>query len=240
MGRATLTFTGEPEYMGVASFDMDGVLVRGNSNMLVARERGMEDLARDLEARRAAGEISTAQYNEGIAPVFEGLGHSDIRGFWEMLPKIGGIGDTVAVLAADRIVPVVSTSGLGDFAEQFAVNYGFAAHLGAGLEYGPDGRATGKRTSCVEPQDKVPFARQICIAKGVPYSDLVVVEDSISGLPLLEWAQGNGGTGIAFNYDPSLDGKAGHYVKSGDIGDILHIVMRALRVQERRTALELR
>lgn len=205
------------EYNRIALIDMDGVVITGNSNIIVANELGHGDFAAELEELRKENKINRAEYNRRIARIYRGLRESDISGFWEKLPKIRDIEITTEYLKEQCVVPVILTSGLGDFARICKEKFGFIHYYGAELIF-HDGKSTGERNFCVEPEDKIAYAKGLSETYGIKLSALASVEDSISGLPTFKFLKEVGGKTIAFNdYEWRLSEYADHSIESDSL-----------------------
>ncbi|NIO22757.1 MAG: hypothetical protein GTN38_01875 [Candidatus Aenigmarchaeota archaeon] len=205
----------------IALIDMDGVVVIGNSNIAVATELGQRDFALELEEQRKRDEINTAEYNRRISKIYEGLTQEDILSLWDKLPKIGDIEKTNDELKRRYVVPVILTSGLGDFARICTERFGFFHYHGAELVF-QDGKSTGERNLCVEPEDKIVYAKELCRTYAVEESALTSVEDSISGLPIFMFLKEVDGKTIAFNdYEGRLSSFSDHSIKSDSLYSIV-------------------
>jgi phosphoserine phosphatase len=186
------------EFKRIALIDMDGLVIPGNANILVAKKRKYEPLALGLEKQRKVNEIDTKGYNKGIAPVFTGLTEADIYAYWDELPKILDVKKTAEELKRRKVMPVIITCGLGDFARICKEKFGFYEYHGAELIFDGE-RSTGARNRHVKPEDKIEYGKQLCDKSRIGYENLIAVEDSWSGRPLFEFVRSVGGLTIALN-----------------------------------------
>lgn len=205
----------------IASFDLDGTLVRGTSSGAhLAGKIGHLALIRDLEAQYYAGTISNAEFAALDAAYFNGLTMADIAAHLEDIPVIGEIEKTVRLLAELGIPSILSTCAWDVVAQVIAQRYGFVAWSGPSMTQDAHGRFTGRVAKDFEDADKIHFVDAFCRASGSALSQVFHVGDSRSDLLLFEKV----GFAVALNATPAARARA-HVAMDGEsLFDVLPLI----------------
>lgn len=201
----------------VASFDMDGTLIRGTtSNLFYAELLQVQEEVLELEMKLKRGEIDSSVFMVDVSNIMEKLTVEFIRNHFHLLPIVDGIKETLQYLRSSNVIPILVTTSNVLFAECFKEKFGFEYVYGTVHEILPDGRIGVGKKVCSS-KHKIQYVQKIVEELGGTMSEVIAIGDSLSDLPLFSKV----GCPIAFNYDETLEGKAHIYVKSNNIFSVL-------------------
>ena len=200
----------------VASFDMDGTLIKGTtSNLFFAKLLNVENEVIELEKKLYNGDIGSDFFMIAISEIMESLTVSYVEQNFHLLPIVDDIHETVNLFKKLGIIPILVTTSNIIFAECFKKKYGFDYVFGTIHEVLPDGRIGIGKTVCSS-NHKIQHVKEIVEMLSGSMSQVIAIGDSFSDIPLFSKV----GCSIAFNYDDALKDKANVYVKSNSIFSI--------------------
>ncbi|WP_310604237.1 HAD family hydrolase [Anaerosporobacter sp.] len=204
----------------VASFDMDGTLIKGTtSNLFYAKLLNVEDKVIQLENELKAGRIDSNIFMVSVSEIMDKLTVDYIKEHFDLLPIVDGIAETVNTLKEAGIKPIIVTTSNILFAECFKEKYGFDEVFGTVHEVLKDG-TVGIGTTVCSSKHKIEHVQSIVESLGGNMEDVFAVGDSFSDVPLFEKV----GFSVAFNHDETLEGKADLYVKSNTIYSVMEAI----------------
>ena len=212
-------------YYDLVIFDMDGVLTKCRSSWGYVHDVMGVDNEASLEAF-VKGEIDEKEFMRRDIKLWidkdPDIRDLDIARIVRDMPVIDGLQETVACLRYNRIKSVICSGGIGHAAKMIAEEYGFDGYIADNLETYPDGRLTGEGILNVDLKDKGIAARTFIEKYGTAPERTVSVGNSFTDIAMFRCT----GTSIAFNpTDEMTETAAAHVVKSGNIADILDIIM---------------
>src|SRR5262249_5688466 len=162
---------------------MDGTLIRETTASLHLGERiGDRAIVEELERRFADGEIDNAAVADGDAPHYEGRTIAEIADMMADVPCIDEIREGVELLSSRGIDALLCTVGWSFAAQCIADRFGFRGVAGTVMSVSGDGVLAGRVAEYFEPEDKVAFVRDYCVARGLTMERVVAVGDGRSDL----------------------------------------------------------
>lgn len=139
----------------VVAFDLDGTLLRGTTaSLFLAEVMGHGKTVQDLERRFHAGEISNTVVADISAAWFEGWRREEIWAQLERAPWIGGIAETLGVLADSGCHLLLATVTWRFVAEMLANRYPFEEICGTEMS-DRLGVLSGRVSSYFDEHDKL-------------------------------------------------------------------------------------
>ena len=194
-------------------FDMDGTLLHGSSaNVELARELGLVDEFRALDARFAAGEIDSPGYAGHAYGLWRDLTADRVAAAFDGSPWLAGIREVWAEIR-DRgeYCAVISLSP--DFFVRRLLAWGAHAAHGARFPELPLGDVPLDVTGILRPESKVLIADRLCAEYGLTRADCVAYGDSLSDASLF----GVVPVSVAVNGDHHVNGLATLAYQGGDL-----------------------
>lgn len=205
----------------IACFDMDGTLILNTNSVeylctinnkkyqfgIIDRE-GIEKGLSWIETDYIKAELMRGLSVEKISYLFD-----------KYIVLIQGIEETVAYLKEKGFKVILVTSGPTVVAELVAKRYGFDMYFGSEYEV-KDGLMTGKIIKHTGKFGKLSCLTEYCKEIGSSYDKCIAIGDGFSDIDLFEKC----GKSVAINYEPCVEGKAGCYIKTGDLKDIIKFI----------------
>jgi len=207
----------------LAVFDMDGVLTVPRSSWgFVHDELGVSN--EDSMQLFIDGEIDEDEFIRRDLALWtgKGLSEKDLIHILRNMPLIQGIQETVACLQYNKIKCVICSGGLDTAAGMIATEFSFDGHAAVELCTDDDGLLTGDYIKHADLRDKGIRTREFMKEFGTVPERTVTIGNSFTDVRMME------GTGlkIAFNpIDDEVIGAADTVVRSGNISDILDIIL---------------
>ncbi|MDR1405157.1 MAG: HAD family phosphatase [Candidatus Methanoplasma sp.] len=206
-------------------FDMDGVLTSLRSSWYWINQC----LGIDNEPTYQAyikGEINQQEFMRRDIAQWEqarpGIKIFDIVRFFQDMPLIGGIQETVACLRDNNIRCVIVSGGIDLAARMIAEEFGFDDYAADEICSSSDGTLTGEGRVNVDLRDKGINVRQYIKKYGTTKERTVSIGNSYTDVPMFR----NAGMSIAFNPTDDLTTEAAtHTVRSENIADILDLIV---------------
>lgn len=205
----------------IASFDLDGTLVRGTTvSRHLADRFGESGPIAELEQGYASGEISNAMVASEQARSFRGVPLQDIVSKLIDIPCIAGIDATLTALGDRGVESLLGTVTWSFAAREFGGRHGFAAVSGTEIELGLGDIPTGEVSCHCDERDKLEFVVAHCEASGVDLSECLAIGDSRSDIPLFRAV----GFSIALNATPQAREAATVSLDTEELTDILDLI----------------
>lgn len=209
----------------VASFDMDGTLIKGTtSNLFYAKLLGVEDEVIALEKELKEGEIDSNIFMVKVSEIMHELTVDYVRDNFYKVPVVEGIGETVQTLKKAGISPIIVTTSNLLFAECFREKYDFDEVFGTIHEIHKDGKIGVGKIVCSSTH-KIQHVLDAVHKMGGNMNNVFAVGDSFSDIPLFNEV----GCSVAFNYDESLKDRADIYVRSDNICSVIPSIITYLK-----------
>jgi phosphoserine phosphatase len=200
---------------------MDGTLIPGTTaDLHYAELLGESDQVMALERAYRAGEMSSRRMSEELARCLAGLTAPRIEEGFDSLPRVQGIGDTVAELRRHGLLAIVVTASNVLYARCFQRAFGFHAVFGSRHEVFADGRIGVARQTC-DGAEKVRCVERFAGRRGWSLDRVVAVGDSASDLALFAAV----GLSIAFNGDSEAVHAADRAVEGTDARLLLPVIL---------------
>lgn len=179
-------------------FDMDGTLLPGTSGLLAmaAAMRTEAELAA-MEREYSAGRLTTVAFTRRLYELWGQVPRDIVAEAFTACPKLTGIREVTAAIAARGDVSCLITMSQDFFANMFA-SYGFDRVYATPYPAGRD--AVVDEAAVLTPLSKVTIVRALCGELGLTFSATVAFGDSLSDLPLFEALVHT----VAVNADPRL------------------------------------
>ncbi|MGW7001894.1 HAD family hydrolase [Streptomyces sp. NPDC054933] len=165
-------------------FDMDGTLLYGSSaNMELARELGLVEEFRALDAEFMAGVIDSPGYARRAYGLWQGLTVELVVAAFERAPWLDGIREVWAdIRARGEYCAVISLSP--DFFVRRLTAWGAHAAFGGRFPELPFHGAPLDASGVLAPESKVRIADRLCAEYGVTRAQCVAYGDSMSDAAL--------------------------------------------------------
>ena len=207
----------------LAVFDMDGVLIDHESSWTWVHDKMGTDNSEAFELFRD-GKISEAEFmRRDIGLWGDDVRIADIEYALRDVPLIGGIRETVTSLSHNGIRSVIVSGGIDIAAERIACEYGFDGHAANSILSRPDGKLTGEGRVNVDLTDKGIVMKEFMKKYVSSKEETIAVGNSFTDVRMFDHA----GLKIAFNpIDDEIISAADHVVRSGDISDILCLILK--------------
>jgi phosphoserine phosphatase len=185
-------------------FDMDGTLMRGSSASLeIARELGLEEEFRALDADLATGVIDSRGYAERAFLMWEVLNERQVANAFLNAPWLRGIREVWAdIRARGEYCAVISLSP--SFFVGRLLEWGAHEARASVFPAVPFSGAELDLAGILLPESKVTVADELCARFGVGREDCVAYGDSMSDAPLFTVLP----TTVAVNADHHVSGLA--------------------------------
>ncbi|HVM31494.1 MAG TPA: HAD family phosphatase [bacterium] len=198
-------------------FDLDGTLTYGvSTTRFLFRRAGDEAFFRELELQWMRDEVGHLALARKVTGRMRGWKVRDVERSLHLIPKMGGIGATVAGLKRRGFYVALATLGYELSALYFKKRYGFDEVRGTTLEV-RRGRITGRGMRIFQEHQKALFLKQLSRRLKIPLSRTVAVGDSRSDRELFKVA----GFKVAVNPDQFLKGLADAQIKGRDLRRVL-------------------
>ena len=147
---------------------------------------------------------------------------SDIIRFFQDMPLVEGIQETVACLRSNGIRCVIVSGGVDLAAKMIAQEYGFDDYAADEICSNPDGSLTGEGRMVVDLKDKGITVRHFTEKYNTTKERVVSIGNSHTDIPMFR----NSGMSIAFNpTDDDTKAEATHIVVSKNIADVLDLIL---------------
>ena len=205
----------------LASFDLDGTLVRGTSTGgFLAQKMGHAAAMLAAEELYAQGKVPNDYVSTLDGEYYQGYTKARIFELLADIPEIAHIGETVSAFN-DRGIPCVICTLAWEFvAEYFAERYGFIALSGPALAYDEDAKFTGKIQAHFNEFGKPVFIQNLCDKFGYDMSRVFHIGDSRSDIELFKQA----GHSIAINATDDAKAHAQQSIETESLLDILPLL----------------
>ncbi len=201
----------------VVVFDLDGTLLRGTTvSSLLAQWLGHAEEVAELERRFHAHEISNRVVADKSAGWLAGKRTADV---WQVLMDstwIGGMAETLRLLADAGVSLLLGTITWRFAAEMLQEHYGFVAVSGTEMQV-TNGVLSGTVTRYFDEHDKARFVEDWCAQNGFSMSQVAAVGDSRSDVPLFCRA----GMSVALNATRDARMAATHVLDTDDLCNVL-------------------
>lgn len=202
----------------LASFDLDGTLVRGTSTGgFLAQKMGHAAAMLAAEELYAQGKVPNDYVSTLDGEYYKGFTKAQVFALLDDIPEIADIGETVSAFNERGIPCVICTLAWEFVAEYFADRYGFMAWSGPALEYDQDNKFTGTIKSHFNEFGKPVFIQQLCDQFGFDMSRVMHIGDSRSDIELFKQA----GYTIAINATADAKAHAQQSIETESLLDIL-------------------
>jgi phosphoserine phosphatase len=201
-------------------FDVDGTLVPDiTSGQHLAQVLGRADVGRDVEARYAAGTLTSREAAVIYARTWTGRTVAEVPGFLASLPLVAGIAETVLWCRRHHLVPVLATLAWDVVGTYLCDRFGFDRACGPRLEV-IDGAFSGRVAEPFDEQSKRSFAARVAAGLGVELRRCAAVGDGPSDVPLFAEV----GFAVAFNAGPATRAAAHASVDGPDLRAVLPLL----------------
>ena len=206
-------------------FDMDGVLtVLRSSWCWIHQNFGV-----DNEAAYQAylnGEIDEPEFMRRDIALWKGVKPdvkiSDLVYFFQSMPLIGGIQETVACLRGNGIRCVIVSGGIDLAAKMIANEFGFDDYAADEICSYSDGSLTGEGKMNVDLRDKGITVREFIKKYDTTAERTVSIGNSFTDISMFK----SSGISIAFNPTDDYTSEAATYtVRTDNISDILDLIL---------------
>jgi phosphoserine phosphatase len=205
----------------LASFDLDGTLVRDTSTGgFLAEKLGHAKAMAEAEALYAQGAVPNDYVSTLDGKFYEGLSKAEVFEWLEDLPFIDGIAETVKAFNAQGIPCVICTLAWEFVAEFVAQKYGFVSWSGPALAYDKDGRFTGNIASHFNEFGKPVFIQNTCDEMGINMANVFHIGDSRSDIELFKQA----GFTVAINATADAKAAARVSIETNTLADVLPLI----------------
>jgi len=205
----------------LASFDLDGTLVRGiSTGAFLAQKMGHAEAMQAAEARYAAGLVANDYVSTLDGGFYRGYRKAQIFALLDDLPFIADIEATLAALTARGIPVVLCTLAWEFVAEYVAQRFGFIAWSGPTLACAADGRFTGTIARHFDEFGKPVFIQHLCNQWGIALADVCHIGDSRSDIELFKQV----GFSIALNATDDARAVASTTLTADSLLDILDLL----------------
>lgn len=205
----------------IVCFDMDGTLILNTNSVeylctinnkktqfdTIDREgieKGLSWIETDYIKAKLMGMLSVEKINH----LFD-----------KYIVFIEGIQETVDYLKGKGFKVILVTSGPVVIAEIVAKRFGFDMYFGSEYQV-KDGFMTGKIVKHTGNCGKLSCLSEYCKEIGSSYDNCIAIGDGFSDIDLFEKC----GKSIAINYEQCVEGKAGCYIKTNDLKDIIKFI----------------
>jgi len=147
---------------------------------------------------------------------------SDLIRFFQDMPLIGGIQETIASLRSNGTRCVIVSGGVDLAAGMIAGEFGFDDYAADEICSCPDGTLTGEGKMNVDLSDKGINVRDFIEKYGTTKERTVSIGNSCTDIPMFK----NSGMSIAFNpTDEWTTEAATHTIYSDNISDVLDLIL---------------
>jgi phosphoserine phosphatase len=205
----------------LASFDIDGTLVRGvSTGAFLAQKMGHAEAMQTAEALYAAGQVANDYVSTLDGQFYRGYSKAQIFALLDDLPFIADIEPTLAALSARGIPVVLCTLAWEVVAEYVAQRFGFSAWSGPALHCSADGRFSGAVARHFDEFGKPVFIQNQCNRRGIALVDVCHIGDSRSDLELFKQV----GFSIALNATADARAVASVALQADSLLDILDLL----------------
>jgi len=206
-------------------FDMDGVLTDLRSSWCWIHRCFEVDNEPTYQAY-CNGEIDESEFMRrdiGLwKTVKDDVCLSDFVRFFQTMPLIDGIQETVACLRDNGIKSVIVSGGIDLAAKMLAEEFGFDDYVADELEAYENGILTGEGIMHVDLKDKGINVRRFIEEYNTTPERTVSIGNSFTDIPMFK----NTGMSIAFNpTDIYTEEAATYIVKSRNIADVLDFIL---------------
>jgi len=206
-------------------FDMDGVLttVRSSWNWI------HQCLDVDNEVTYQAyinGDIDEMEFMRRDISSWKrakpDIGTSDLIHFFQSLPLIGGIQETIACLSSNGIKSVIISGGIDLAAQMISMEFGFDDCVANEVLANPDGSLKGEGNRIVDLRDKGINVKDFIEKFKTTSERTVSIGNSFTDIPMFR----NTGLSIAFNpTDDYTSEAATHTIRTDNMADILDLII---------------
>lgn len=206
-------------------FDMDGVLTKLRSSWAwVHQSLGVENEAayqafinQEIDEKEFMRR-DIAKWKSAKPDICE----RDLIHFFQNMPVIDGIQETVAALQECGMKCVIISGGIDLAAKMLKNEYGFDDCVADKVLTNPDGTLSGEGEVVVDLKDKGVFVRKFIEEYGTSRERTVSLGNSFTDIPMFK----NSAMSIAFNpTDPYTSDAATYTVRSENISDILDCIL---------------
>lgn len=206
-------------------FDMDGVLTKLRSSWCWIHTCFGVDNEKSYRAF-VNGEIDEPEFMRRDIGLWKtakpDVNTKDLVRFFQDMPLIDGIQETVAALRDNGMCCVIISGGIDIAAEMLVNEFGFDSCIADHLETEPDGTLTGEGRVVVDLRDKGVYVRQYIERNHTAKERTVSIGNSFTDIPMFKQS----GVSIAFNPTDKYTEEAATYtVKSENITDILDLLL---------------
>lgn len=202
-------------------FDMDGTLMHGSSaNVELAREMGLVEKFRALDAEFAAGVIGPPEYARRAYGMWAALTERHVAAAFEGAPWLAGIREVWAeITARGEFCAVVSLSP-SFFVRRLRAWGAHEARASVFPEVPFAAGAVLDTAGLLVPESKVAIAGELCARYGVAREDCVAYGDSMSDAALFAAVP----VSVAVNGDHHVSGLATHSYTGRDLREAYGLV----------------
>jgi phosphoserine phosphatase len=202
----------------LASFDLDGTLIRGTTTTIfLARQLGLDIKAiKDEEAFKRGDFNNDPEAALSIANAFQGLSLATMKKQYESVPRIGNIGPAIAALKQQNVKVILGSLSWAFFIKFFVDDYGFDDYSGTRIRI-KDDILTGEIESRCTEEGKLKFFLDSCTRFKILPSEAIAIGDSKSDHLVFRAA----GKSIAINADENTKKLATCSLDTEDLLDIL-------------------
>ena len=212
-----------PGKYDLVCFDMDGTLTAVKSTWSWVHDCLGTDNSEGYEAF-VNQRISEEEFRNTDIGMWKkarpDIGRKDLIGFFQRIPLVEGIQETVTALNDRGMTCVIVSGGVDLAAEMIANEFGFSDWVCDKIEIAEDGSLAGSR-KVVDLFDKGSWVREFCRKYDTVPERTVSIGNSFSDTSMFKIT----GLSIAFNpVDEYTASAAQHVIRSGNISDVLDIV----------------
>jgi len=207
------------------SFDLDGTLIVGTSDVHLARELGFVEEVLEWDRLYVSGKMSSREFEDKEAERCRGRKKADLVNIMSTLPKISGIRETVDRLHSEGIIVLAGTIAWDFVSEHFKKEYGFDEASSSAMGQDCNGILDGTIAKHFDEYDKALWVEEVCRNRGISMAEVAAVGDSRSDIPLFEKV----GLAIALNGTPKLREVADLSFVSDDLSVVVEPILAGSR-----------
>ncbi|MFH1307252.1 MAG: HAD-IB family phosphatase [archaeon] len=193
--------------MPIIFFDMDKTLTPEISAVFLGTQLGKEAEVLELEELVGSKKISDEKFIVDLGQLARGYSVQQLREFYEKMPLIPGIADTMKAIKEKKFKSAIITSGVGLFSQFLCEDYGFDRYY-ANTTLMQGSLIQGFSAPYIGRNEKPDFVYQFCNQEQIEPKACFAVGDSPSDIPMFRSV----GTSIAINCPELLREEATYYI----------------------------